>query len=71
MMDESGRVALDKHGATVVEIAPGLFEVWCGSHATQLIGPDRAYLERRAAGHNANWHPGLNGDTREDKTTPV
>lgn len=59
LMDEDERVALDKHGATVIELAPGLFEVWCNSHATQLKSDDRRMLERRAATHNANWHPGL------------
>jgi hypothetical protein len=59
VLSESERVALDKHGATVVEIKPGLFEVFCTSHATQLISDDRAYLQRRADTHNANWHPDL------------
>jgi hypothetical protein len=58
-MDEDARVAADTHGAEVVEIKPGLFEVFCTSHATQLISDNRAYLDRRAATHNANWHPNL------------
>lgn len=58
-LTEEQRVALDTHGAEVVEIRKGVFEVACHSHATQLISDNRAYLEKRAATHNANWHPNL------------
>lgn len=58
-LTEEERVTLDEHGAEVVEIRKGLYEVWCASHATQLISPDRCYLERRRDAHNKNWHPKL------------
>lgn len=63
-LTEEQRVALDTHGAEVVEIRKGVFEVWCASHATQLISDNRAYLEKRAATHNANWHPNLAPQSR-------
>lgn len=60
-LGEEERVALDKHGATVHQTGPGALELSCESHATYLIGPlsARAYLEKRAATHNRNWHPNL------------
>lgn len=60
-LTEEERIALDKYGATVQQVAPGALELACYSHATQIIGPlrARAYLERRAATHNRNWHPNL------------
>lgn len=59
MLTEEERVERDSYGAQVVELRDGLFEVWCASHATQLISPHQEYLERRAAAHNKNWHPKL------------
>ena len=67
-MTDDERVAADEHGAEVVEIQPGLYEVFCVSHATQLISDQRAYLDRRAEGHNANWHPGLKDKTAQGLT---
>lgn len=61
MLTGDERVALDRYGAQVYQIGPGLWEVACHSHATQLIGGEhhRPYLERRAQTHNKNWHPDI------------
>lgn len=64
-LTEEQRVAIDKHGAEVVEIGKGVFEVWCASHATHLIATNRAYLDKRARDHNANWHPNLPSPERK------